>query len=148
MRQNSRWMVGILILIIAILQLSACSSTPAQDVSEYDPNSPARVEHIGQTGLSRVILTAQAAKRLGIQTIQVSDPNVVPYAAVFYDPHGATWVYTNPAPLTYVRQSISVSSINGDQALLSTAIPVGTKVVTVGAPELYGTEFPGGLEPS
>ncbi len=147
MRQNSRWMVAILILIIAGLQLSACSSTPANNVSDYDANSPARVESTGQTGISRVILTADAAKRLGIQTNQVSDPKVVPYAAVFYDLHGATWVYTNPAPLTFVRQSISVASINGDQALLSAAIPIGTKVVTVGAPELYGTEFPGGLQP-
>ncbi len=147
MRQNNRWMVAILILIIAGLQLSACSFTPAKDVSEYDSSNPARVERIGQTGLSRVILTAEAAKRLGIQTIQVSDPKVVPYAAVFYDPHGTTWVYTNPSPLTFVRQSISVSSINGGQALLSAAIPTGTNVVTVGVPELYGTEFPGGLQP-
>ena len=147
MQQNSRWIVAILILIIVGLQLSACSSTPAKDVSEYDSSNPATVERIGQTGLSRVILTTEAAKRVGIQTVQVNDPKVVPYAAVFYDPRGATWVYTNPAPLTFIRQSISVSSINGDQALLSAAIPTGTKVVTVGAPELYGTEFPGGLQP-
>jgi hypothetical protein len=140
-------MVAILILIIAGLQLSACSSTPTNNVSDYDTTSPAKVERIGQTGFSRVILTADAAKRLGIQTAQVSDPKVVPYSAVFYDLHGATWVYTNPAPLTFVRQSISVDSINGDQALLSVAIPTDTKVVTVGAPELYGTEFPGGLQP-
>jgi hypothetical protein len=93
-----------------------------------------------------VILTANAVKRLDIQTVQVTDPKVVPYAALFYDLHGATWVYTNPAPLTFVRQSISVDSIDGDRALLAAAVPAGTKVVTVGAPELYGTEFPGGLE--
>jgi hypothetical protein len=101
-----------------------------------------------------VILTAEAANRLGIQTTTVRDVKiggelrkVVPYAAIFYDLHGTTWVYTNPAPLTFVRARISVDTIDGDQAILSDGPPAGTAVVTVGEPELYGTEFQGGLEP-
>jgi hypothetical protein len=95
-----------------------------------------------------VILTEQAAKRLGIQTAPVQDAKVrgklqkvVPYAAVYYDLNGKTWVYTNPDPLTFVRASINVDSIDGDLAVLSEGPPTGTKVVIVGAPELYGTEF-------
>jgi hypothetical protein len=93
-------------------------------------------------------LTAEAAKRLDIQTAPVHDAQVrgkprkvVPYAAVFYDLNGATWVYTNLEPLTFVRASISVDYIDGDLAVLSDGPPSGTEVVTVGAPELYGTEF-------
>ena len=143
MRHSNRWMVAI--LIIACLQLSACTQTPA---STENTDSPARVERLAGTALSRVILTGEAAKRLGIQTAPVSDMRVrgtqrkvVPYSAVISDLHGETWVYTNPSPLTYVRGRINVDYIDGDLAVLSEGPPSGTKVVTVGSPELYGTEF-------
>jgi len=66
---------------------------------------------------------------------------VVPYAAVLYDAHGDTWVYTNPEPLVFVRHRIMVDYINGDQAVLSEGPPAGTVVVTVGGAELFGAEF-------
>ncbi len=143
MWHRNRWMVAI--LIIAALQLAACAAqTPESSTS--DP--PARVERIGETDLSRVILTAQAAKRLGIETTPVRDAQirgklrkVVPYSAVFYDLNGQTWVYTNPEPLTFVRASIGVDYIDSDLAVLSEGPSSGTEVVTVGSPELYGTEF-------
>lgn len=151
-----RWMVAVLI-IVALLQLAACGPAPASSISNESgegAGAPARVEHIAGTSLSRVLLTAQAAKRLGIQTTPVRDAQVggklrkvVPYSAVLYDLHGETWVYTSPSPLTYVRASIAVDSIDGDLAVLSEGPPSGTAVVTVGTPELYGTEFEGGLEP-
>jgi hypothetical protein len=65
---------------------------------------------------------------------------IVPYAAVMYGPHGETWVYTNPEPLTFIRHSIAIDYIDGDQVVLSDGPPTGTKVVTVGVAELYGTE--------
>jgi hypothetical protein len=142
MRYSNRWIVAVLMIIVS-LQLVACGQTPASQES----SSPAKVEPIGQD-LSRVILTAEAAKRLGIETAPVSNAQVggtqrevVPYAAVYYDLNGATWVYTNPSPLTFVRASITVDSITGAMAVLSKGPPVGTSVVTVGATELYGTEF-------
>ncbi len=153
MRHNNRWMVVVL-LIIAGLQLVACAQTPASKEAGGDPAEPARVERLGGTGLSRVILSAEATKRLGIQTAPVRDAQVggtlrkvVPYSAVIYDLHGETWVYTNPSPLTFVRGHISVDSIDGDLAVLSEGPPSGTAVVTVGVTELYGTEFEGGLQP-
>jgi hypothetical protein len=141
---RNRWMIAALI-IAAALTLTACE---AQTPSNSTSSPPARVERIGGTNFSRVILTAQAAKRLDIQTAPVQDAQargklrkVVPYAAVFYDLNGATWVYTNPEPLTFVRASISVDYIDGDMAVLSDGPSSGTEVVTVGSPELYGTEF-------
>jgi hypothetical protein len=65
---------------------------------------------------------------------------IVPYAAVIYGPRGETWVYTNPEPLTFIRNPIVIDYIEGDQVVLSDGPPPGTKVVTVGAAELYGTE--------
>ncbi len=156
MRHNNLWTVAV--LIILGLQLSACALTPASSAnsdSKENTSPPARVEPIKGTNLNRVILTAQAAKRLGIQTAQVRDMKVggkqfkiVPYSAILYDLHGQVWVYTNPAPLTFVRNSISVDHIDGDQAVLSQGPPSGTVIVTVGVPELFGTEFEGGLQPS
>ena len=64
----------------------------------------------------------------------------VPYAAVFYDTKGQSWLYTNPAPLTFVRHKIGVESIEGDVAILSEGPANGTPVVTVGAMLLYGAE--------
>lgn len=65
---------------------------------------------------------------------------VIPYSAVIYGLHGETWAYTNPEPLTYVRQPITVEYIEGGQAFLSDGPPAGTSIVTVGAQLLYGAE--------
>jgi hypothetical protein len=143
MWHSNRWMIAV--LIIVALQLAACATqTPESSTS----SPPARVERLGETGLSRVILTAEAGKRLGIETAPVRDAQVrgklrkvVPYSTVFYDLKGETWVYTKPQALTFVRARISVDYIDGDLAVLLEGPPSGTEVVTVGAPELYGTEF-------
>jgi hypothetical protein len=147
MCHKNRWMIAVLIIVTA-LTLTACAAQASQTSEGSTSSPPATVERIGETDLSRVILTAQAAKRLGIETAPVRDTQVqgnlrkvVPYAAVFYDLNGKTWVYTNPEPLTFVRASISVDYIDGDLAVLSGGPPTGTKVVTVGSPELFGTEF-------
>jgi hypothetical protein len=137
-----------LLIVVTALTLAACASQASQSSEGSTSSPPAKVERIGETEFSRVILTEQAAERLGIELARVHDTQiqgkqrkVVPYAAVFYDLNGKTWVYTNPEPLTFVRASISIDSIDGDLAILSEGPPSGTKVVTVGSPELYGTEF-------
>ena len=66
---------------------------------------------------------------------------VVPYAAIYYDAKGATWVYVNSRPLVFERQRIAVERIAGDLAVLTDGPPVGTPIVVVGAPLLYGAEI-------
>jgi hypothetical protein len=66
---------------------------------------------------------------------------IIPYSAVLYDPSGKTWVYTNPTELDFVRQPIQIETIAGEDVILGDGPPTGTPVVTVGAAELYGTEF-------
>jgi hypothetical protein len=66
---------------------------------------------------------------------------VVPYGAVYYDARGASWVYVNGRPLTYERSRVAVERIAGDLAVLAEGPPVGTPVVSVGAPLLYGAEI-------
>ncbi len=143
MQRSNRWMVAL--LIIVCLQLSACGQTTA---SAEEDTPPAKVVHIAGSDLSRVILTADAVKRLDLQTAPVREmqvrgvqQKVIPYSAILYDIHGAAWVYTNPSSLTYMRAPVNVDHIDGNQAVLSAGPPSGTQIVTVGAPELYGTEF-------
>lgn len=115
---------------------------PAAEPRLPSDTRPAQVAPIPGTDLARVTLTKQAAQRLGITTVPVvAEPAlVVPYAAVIYDTNGSTWVYTNPAPLAYVRHRISINRITGEQAVLSDGPAVGTPVVTTGAAELFGAE--------
>jgi biotin carboxyl carrier protein len=66
---------------------------------------------------------------------------VVPYASVIYDLKGDTWAYVNTQPLTFVREHLAVDYIDGELAVVSQGPATGTPVVTVGAAELFGTEF-------
>lgn len=69
---------------------------------------------------------------------------VVPYSAILYDIQGGTWVYENTAKNTYVRRRVNVSRVANGMAILQQGPAIGTKVVTDGAAELFGTEFGGG----
>ncbi|MDP9185052.1 MAG: hypothetical protein M3O29_05225, partial [Actinomycetota bacterium] len=100
--------------------------------------------------VAQVTLSEEAAGRIDVQTRPVEAAGhaqlTIPYAAVLYDPAGDTWTYTSPDPFVFVRESIDVIEIDGDQALLSDGPPPGTQVVTVGAAELLGTEYEVGEE--
>ncbi len=65
---------------------------------------------------------------------------VVPYSALYYDGQGVPWVYTISGPLTFERKRIEVERIDGDSVILKAGPSVGTPVVTVGAPQLFGAE--------
>jgi hypothetical protein len=134
----SLWLVALVAFAVA---LAGCGGGG----SDTGDVSPARVEKIAGGG-ERVVLSEDAAKRLGIQTAAVRAAKgardvVVPYSAVLYDPDGATWTYTSPAPRSYVRSDIEVASVNGDEAVLTKGPPVGADVVTVGAAEIWGVEY-------
>ena len=69
---------------------------------------------------------------------------VVPEAAVLYDIHGGTWVYEDLGDNAYARRRIQIARHAGDRVIVSRGIGQGTKVVTAGAAELFGTEFGAG----
>ncbi len=123
-----------------------------QDAADnYVKIEPAHLEHVDGTDLHELTLTEKAVERLDIRTSEVNleliehsearERLIVPYSSIIYDSHGHVWVYTNPEPLTYVRHEVKVDFIEGNIAVLHDGPPVGTKVVTVGAAELYGTEY-------
>jgi hypothetical protein len=95
--------------------------------------------------LSRLTLTDKAVERLSLTTAKVTKGAggalEVPYGALIYDAAGKTWVYTNPAPRTYIRAAVTVDRITANVVRLRTGPGAGTDVVTVGAAELFGAEF-------
>jgi hypothetical protein len=130
-------------LAVGALALSACSGPPAAPAQP-----PAAVVPVAGSAVPRLVLTPGAVQRLGIQTRPAEaasgGPAVhesIPYSAVVYDTDGSSWTYVNIAADTYLRQRITVVVITGDAALLSAGPPAGAQVVTVGAPELLGTEY-------
>lgn len=123
------------LFIFAMLLLSACGA----NAPKTEKITPAKLEPIEGTDLSRVILTEKAAKRIGLETALASG-NSVPYAAIIYDTEGNTWVYTSLTPLTFVREPIVIDHIEGDTVILAESLDSELSVVTVGVAELYGTE--------
>jgi len=141
MQYSNRW--RLVASIIVSLQLTACQQKP-EAPANLEPSS--RIEYSGQA-VHRVRLTAKRAEELGIKTFPVREEQisgtlckVVPVAAVIHDQDN-TWAFTNPDPLVFVRERISVDTIDGDLAILSDGPPVGAAVVTAGAAELFSDEF-------
>ncbi|MBN2475268.1 MAG: efflux RND transporter periplasmic adaptor subunit [Pirellulales bacterium] len=66
---------------------------------------------------------------------------VVPFRAVLYDIDGGAWVYQQLEQHVYARHRVAVRYVDTATAILAAGPPAGTKVVTDGAVELFGTEF-------
>ena len=69
---------------------------------------------------------------------------VAPYASILYDLNGGAWVYESLGKHVFARRRVVVDHVVGPEAVLAIGPKVGTKVVTDGAAELFGTEFAGG----
>jgi hypothetical protein len=134
------WRLLLVLAAAASVGLSGCAAVK----SDATPAgvAPAALEKVG-SDLSKITLTDKAVERLGLTTEKVTKGSAleIPYAALMYDGSGKTWVYTSPEPRTYIRAAVTVDKITGDKVQLRSGPPAGTDVVTVGAAELFGTEF-------
>lgn len=144
-------LIALVILVPGASYWVASSGSSRGDRSLENDGRSARLEPVSGKSMPRVVLTAPAAERIGIQTAPVratsqlagmrgEQRTVIPYSAVLYDVNGDTWVYTNVEPLVFVRHRVSIDHIDGDDAVLLDGPPPGTMTVTVGAAELFGTE--------
>lgn len=135
--------MAITALTVVALQLAPTSAIPAYPGGEKH-EKPYRLEEIAGSPIKRVVLTPKAVQRTDINTghmsMDASGKLIAPYLALFYDLKGEAWVYTNPAPLSFVRHKVTVERVSGENVYLADGPPVGTRVVTVGVAELYGTE--------
>ena len=142
-RRTTLWVAALLLL--AVVPLAGCQGGEEEAAAADEPVKVEPVE--GSEELSLITLTAQAAKRIDLQTAVVrtegagaGERTIVPYSAIVYETDGETWVYTSPEDLSFVREQIVVEEIEGDRAVLSEGPPAGTEVVTVGVAELFGAE--------
>jgi len=134
--------------VVAVALITVGSQFAAQAVRADSPAPPiaesqATLKNVG-FGISRITLLPKAAGRIDIQTGEIhEDPSgqkTTPFSSIIYDLDGDAWVYKVAGPLTYVREGVVIERIKGDHAYLKEGPPAGTQVVTVGVPELYGTE--------
>lgn len=128
-------------LALLALATTACGEAPSDEHVIDDPVTVAEVEG---ADVAHLTLTSGAEQRLDITTTTVEQVNgmaVVPNAAVIVDPHGGFWVYTNPEPQAFMRAAIEIDHEADRLAYLTDGPPVGTRVVTLGAAELYGAEL-------
>jgi hypothetical protein len=135
--------------ILAGLAIAGCGTAAEFNSEAASDAGPSRLEQVKGSDMPRVILTAQAARRIGIRTVPVRaavardqrNPAVIPYAAIVYDAEGHAFAYTSPRHLTYVRRPLRVVRTEGPFAIVTKAPPAGTPVVIVGAQELLGVEY-------
>lgn len=128
------------VIVGAILLFTGCRAAPP---GEHVTEEPVELEPVGGRGVNRIRLTANAARRLGIETAPVKKSRgslVVPSAALIVDPNGVFWVYTNPEPLVFLRHEVGIRREEAGQAFLADGPIAGVRVVIVGVPELYGAE--------
>jgi hypothetical protein len=132
----------VLVIILAGAPVSGCKEVEEKPAKRYEP---AKLDPVkGTYDVKLVTLTAEGARRVGLQTARVREggrDEVVPYDALIYDADGRTFVYRSTRPLSFVREQVEVDRVEGSRAFLSRGPGAGTTVVTVGAAEVYGTEL-------
>ena len=71
MQHHHRWSAALMLL--GAVGISACARSEAFDNEAASDEGPSKVEHVKGSDVARIVLTAQAAGRLGIRTAAVTD---------------------------------------------------------------------------
>jgi RND family efflux transporter MFP subunit len=144
----------------------------AGEANEIDPAAPAAVSALDAVGAPRFAERIEAplrgdplsatvdlfyelpaegepmrpGERVSVQLVLNAEEGglTIPYSAIVYDIHGTTWVYEDLGDGVYSRRRIEVARHVADRVVVSRGLLVGTRVVSVGAAELFGTEFGAG----
>lgn len=142
MSRNDRWIL--VIFTTLTLLVAACAQAPTELETAAD-EGPAHIEDIAGSAVKKITLSDEAAERIGVETVPVIAADggriQVPSATVLYDQEGKTWVFTEPEHDVFVREQVTVIGTNGEDMILADGPAADTPVVTVGVPELYGTEL-------
>lgn len=70
-----------------------------------------------------------------------TEQRVVPWSSIVQDYYGGAWVYEQISTHKFIRRRVQVKQVFGAWAVLEQGPAVGTKVVSTGAAEVFGTEF-------
>jgi multidrug efflux pump subunit AcrA (membrane-fusion protein) len=129
--------------VVGAMSLSACKEVEEESAAGYEPSKLTPIKGKSDD-FQRVTFTKEGAARVDLQTGTVGrsgGEKVIPYVALIYNDEAKTFVYTSAKPLSYERVPVVVDRITDERVLLSKGPAVGTKVVTVGATEVYGAEL-------
>ena len=143
LRLHPRLLAAGLALLLAGLPLAGCKEVEEESAAGYEPSKLEAVKG-SEDDLARITFTKEGAARVDLETAEIrrsGNHTVIPYEALIYNDEAKTFVYTSPKPLSYLRAQVKVDRIDGDRVLLSDGPPAGTKIVTVGGTEVYGTEL-------
>ena len=143
----------------------------AGDLSNIDPNKPARVHDLDDFAAIKaysaepVVASFSADSQSATVDLFYELPNkdfsyrpgqkvsvtiplkvteqalVVPYSSILFDMYGGAWIYENTATNQYIRRRVELRYVIDKLAILSRGPAEGAKVVSAGAAELFGTEF-------
>lgn len=121
----------------APVSASPVAAPPTADVlggtvDRYFALDPTAVFSLGERVVVQLALREEATAR------------VVPHGSVVYDAQGGAWVYACEGENAFRRMRIDPVRVSGDQMVISSGPPVGTCVASVGAAEIFGSEFPPG----
>lgn len=127
-------------------RISALGSGPSRTARPVEA-PPSANAAAGTVDLFYALPNGDRAFRVG-QRVAVALPLAgrtaglaIPSEAIVRDIYGGEWVYEQTAADTYVRQRIEVAAERDGKALLAHGLRTGSSIVTVGAAELFGTEF-------
>lgn len=135
-RHSTAAIAGVLAVAVA-----ACGNQISDKYVIED--EPYTLQAVAGSELLEVTLEPMAVERIGIQIGEVTgsaETRLVPSGSLWMDVNGRFWVYTNPQPNVFLRHQVDVVDDDGTLATLASGPEPGTSVVTVGVPELFGTE--------
>ena len=132
---------GVLLLLAALAAgaIGCTGSKPA-------PSPPPAARVVGGGSRARVVLSAEAERRLGITTALVRRADrgnaraVIPFAALLYDARGRAFTFVAAPGRSFERRRVGVAAIDGDRVTLARGPRPGARVVTTGGAEILGAE--------
>jgi predicted small lipoprotein YifL len=136
-------------LAVAAVAAAALGAALAGCGSSGEPTIPpsSKLVPIRGNPAGKIVLTAQGAQHLGLETAAVrgvpapgAATAIIPFASVVYAPSGKTYAFISEGPLTFTEVPITIDRISGDAVYLLKGPRAGATVVTVGAEELFGVQ--------
>ena len=131
-----------LVAVLLAVAPAACNQAETIEEEHYQASKITPAEHGDHP---TVTLTKRGAERISLETAPVEKSKggtSIPYAAVLYDAvEGQPYVFVNPRGLTFHREDVDIAGVDGDTVELADGPPVGTRVVTVGVPQIHGAEL-------
>jgi hypothetical protein len=130
-----------LALVLGVVAVAGCKEVETSSSVGYEPVKLEEVK--GQDDIKRVVFSAEGVRRTDLRTAAIAQREgrrVLPYAALLYDEEGETFVYAVTSPRSFLRRRVAVDRVDGDRVVLNAGPRAGTRVVTLGAAEVYGAE--------